>query len=145
MLGPALGAAAIAAGMANVSAIRSQPTGFMTGGYTGDIAKDQIAGVVHGQEFVMNAAAIQRIGVGNLDALQRGDMSCLQRPQVVNNYSQSTTQESTPQTVSPTINIAVVSEYESAEQWLAMQEGVKRIMQINRDNGEELATIVNAS
>ncbi|MFQ1018070.1 tape measure protein [Gilliamella sp. BG7] len=148
-VGPALGAtaaaAAIAAGMANVSAIRSQPTGFMTGGYTGDIARDQIAGVVHGQEFVMNAAATQRIGVSNLEALQRGDMSGLQRPQVVNNYSQSTTQESAPQTVSPTINIALVSDYESAKEWLSTQEGVKQIMQINRDNGEELATIVNAS
>ncbi|MWP63113.1 tape measure protein [Gilliamella sp. Pas-s25] len=148
-VGPALGAtaaaAAIAAGMANVAAIRSQPTGFMTGGYTGDIARDQIAGVVHGQEFVMNAAATQRIGVSNLEALQRGDMSGLQRPQVVNNYSHSTTQDSAPQTVSPIINIALVSDHESAEEWLSTQEGVKQIMQINRDNGEELATIVNAS
>ncbi|OCG15995.1 hypothetical protein A9G24_01225 [Gilliamella sp. App6-5] len=148
-VGPALGAAAaamaIATGMANVSAMRSQSTGFMTGGYTGNIARNQIAGVVHGQEFVMNAAATQRIGVDNLEALQRGDINGLQRPQVVNNYSQSTTQENTPQTVSPTINIALVSDYESAEQWLATQEGVKRVMQINRDNGEELAMIVNAS
>ncbi len=147
-IGPALGAAAaaaaIAAGMANVSAIRSQSTGFMAGGYTGDIGRNKIAGVVHGQEFVMNAAATRRIGVDNLEALQRGDMSSLQYPQVVNNYSQSSTQENTPQTVSPIINIALVSDFESAEQWLSTQEGIKQIMRINRDNGEELATIVNA-
>lgn len=147
-IGPALGAAAaaaaIATGMANVSAIRSQSTGFMAGGYTGDIGRNKIAGVVHGQEFVMNAAATRRIGVDNLEALQRGDMSSLQYPQVVNNYSQSSTQENTPQTVSPIINIALVSDFESAEQWLSTQEGIKQIMRINRDNGEELATIVNA-
>ena len=147
-IGPALGAAAaaaaIAAGMANVSAIRSQSTGFMAGGYTGDIGRNKIAGVVHGQEFVMNAAATRRIGVDNLEELQRGDMSSLQYPQVVNNYSQSSTQENTPQTVSPIINIALVSDFESAEQWLSTQEGIKQIMRINRDNGEELATIVNA-
>ena len=148
-IGPALGAtaaaAAVASGMANVAAIRSQSTGFMAGGYTGDIGRNKIAGVVHGQEFVMNAATTRRIGVDNLEALQRGDMSSLQYPQVVNNYSQSSTQENTPQTVSPIINIALVSDFESAEQWLSTQEGIKQIMQINRDNGEELATIVNAS
>lgn len=81
-VGPALGAAAaaaaIAAGMANVAAIRSQ--GFMTGGYTGDVGKSQIAGVVHGQEFVMNAAATNRIGVANLQALQSGAASIQSAP-----------------------------------------------------------------
>lgn len=75
-VGPALGAAAaaaaIAAGMANVAAIRSQNTGFMSGGYTGNMARDEVAGVVHGKEFVMDAEATSRIGVGNLEALQRG-------------------------------------------------------------------------
>jgi len=79
-VGPALGAAAaaaaIAAGMANVAAIRSQgTTGYMTGGYTGDGPQGAIAGVVHGQEFVMNAAATNRIGVANLQALQSGAAS----------------------------------------------------------------------
>jgi hypothetical protein len=63
-VGPALGvaaaAAAIAAGLANVQAIRSTPQGFKSGGYTGNFGKDQVAGVVHGQEFVMNADATAR-------------------------------------------------------------------------------------
>lgn len=75
-VGPALGAAAaaaaIAAGMANVSAIRSQNTGFKEGGYTGSIGVNEIAGVVHGQEFVMDAATTARLGVGNLEALRSG-------------------------------------------------------------------------
>lgn len=57
MVGPALGiaaaAAAVAAGLANVQAIRSQPEGYATGGYTGDGGKYEPAGVVHRGEFVV--------------------------------------------------------------------------------------------
>jgi len=75
-VGPALGiaaaAAAISAGMQNVQAIRAQPIGFQQGGYTGDAPRNAVAGAVHGQEFVMNAAATKRIGVQNLQTLQKG-------------------------------------------------------------------------
>lgn len=75
-VGPALGAAAaaaaIAAGMANVAQIRSQSTGYKTGGYTGNIGVNEVAGVVHGREYVMDANATSRIGVANLQALQNG-------------------------------------------------------------------------
>lgn len=59
VVGPALGAAAagaaIIAGIANVQAIRSQNAGFAAGGYTGERARNSVAGVVHGQEFVVRA------------------------------------------------------------------------------------------
>lgn len=55
-----------------LSSILSKVGGFMEGGFTGSIAKDQVAGVVHGQEFVMDAATTSRIGVANLEALRRG-------------------------------------------------------------------------
>lgn len=75
-VGPALGAAAaaaaITAGMANVQAIRSQGSGFKDGGYTGNVPRDAVAGNVHGQEYVFDAAATRRIGVANLDAMRRG-------------------------------------------------------------------------
>ena len=45
---------------------------FQSGGFTGNVATDQVAGVVHGQEFVLNAAATRRLGVGNLNALNMG-------------------------------------------------------------------------
>lgn len=76
-IGPALGAAAaaaaIVAGMANVKAIRQQPIGFMQGGWTGNMGTSQVAGVVHGREYVMDAASTSRIGRNNLDALRSGD------------------------------------------------------------------------
>jgi lambda family phage tail tape measure protein len=47
--------------------------GFMSGGYSGDIPTNQIAGVVHGQEFIFDAAATSRIGPENLEAMRRGE------------------------------------------------------------------------
>ena len=49
------------------------PKGFATGGYTGNMGINQVAGVVHGQEYVLNAKATKRIGVSNLERLNRGD------------------------------------------------------------------------
>ena len=45
---------------------------FASGGYTGNIPQSDIAGVVHGQEYVMDAAATRRLGVPFLEALQSG-------------------------------------------------------------------------
>jgi phage-related minor tail protein len=47
--------------------------GFQDGGYTGDGAEGEVAGVVHGKEFVMDAAATKRIGAGNLEKMSRGE------------------------------------------------------------------------
>lgn len=45
--------------------------GFATGGYTGDGPKLEPAGVVHKGEFVLSKAAVERLGVGNLEALHQ--------------------------------------------------------------------------
>jgi tape measure domain-containing protein len=45
---------------------------YATGGYTGPGGKYQPAGVVHKGEYVFDAAATRKIGVGNLEALRRG-------------------------------------------------------------------------
>lgn len=74
---------ASAAGMAGMMAVVALAAalpamlgkGFMTGGYTGSMATDQIAGVVHGQEYVFDADATRRIGVHNLEALRNGNLS----------------------------------------------------------------------
>lgn len=46
--------------------------GFAGGGYTGNGPADQVAGVVHGGEYVMSKPAVDRIGVKRLEALHRG-------------------------------------------------------------------------
>lgn len=45
---------------------------FSGGGSTGDGAVDEIAGFVHGKEYVFDAEATARIGVDNLEAIRRG-------------------------------------------------------------------------
>ncbi|MEZ7502288.1 phage tail tape measure protein [Psychrobacter sp. Arc29] len=48
------------------------PQGFKAGGYTGNMGVNQIAGAVHGQEYVFDAQATKRIGVDNLNAMRSG-------------------------------------------------------------------------
>src|SRR5574344_253137 len=65
--------AAVAAQTASiVGNIKSVADGFYTGGYTGNIGTREVAGVVHGQEYVLNAEATKRVGRGTLDALHNG-------------------------------------------------------------------------
>lgn len=45
--------------------------GFATGGYTGNGAASQAAGIVHGGEYVFSKKATDRIGVGNLEAMHK--------------------------------------------------------------------------
>lgn len=63
-------------GYANVGLIAAQTVagiaGFATGGYTGDMGRGDVAGVVHGQEYVLNAAATKRVGVDTLNAINSG-------------------------------------------------------------------------
>lgn len=61
--------AVLAAGFAQVASIASQ--GFKSGGYTGSVSRDSVAGVVHGQEYVMNANATAQY-LPLLEMLNRG-------------------------------------------------------------------------
>ena len=82
------GAAAI--GVAAVIAAIAASKAFKDGGYTGDYGTDDIAGVVHGREYVMDAQTTQRIGVRNLEALQRGTANIQRSDNVVTNYNNVT-------------------------------------------------------
>lgn len=46
--------------------------GYASGGYTGNGGRNQVAGVVHKGEYVFDAGATNRIGVGNLAAMRNG-------------------------------------------------------------------------
>ena len=67
-------AEAVATGAGILSTLKSvQMAGFKQGGYTGNMGASQVAGVVHGQEYVFDAQSTKRIGVDNLNAMRRGD------------------------------------------------------------------------
>ncbi|QLJ16796.1 tape measure protein [Pseudomonas putida] len=79
IVGPALapGAMATALTIANplasaVGMTAMSGVGFMDGGYTGHGRKDEVAGPVHRGEYVFDAEATARIGVGTLEAISDG-------------------------------------------------------------------------
>jgi tape measure domain-containing protein len=60
-----IGVSALAAGVLAMAA-------FEEGGYTGRGSRKRVAGVVHGDEFVLNSAATHRVGVDNLERINAG-------------------------------------------------------------------------
>lgn len=48
------------------------PLSLASGGYTGDEPRDKATGIVHGQEYVLNADTTARLGRSTLDALNAG-------------------------------------------------------------------------
>ena len=145
-VGPALGAAAaaaaIAAGMANVAQIRAQNTGgYKEGGYTGSIGVNEVAGVVHGQEFVMDAATTARVGVANLEALRSGAAQVTQNSA---NGSQNGTQGAAPVAgenggnVGNTTNVRMITVLDPAlvGDYLATPEGEQVFVNTIRRNSD---------
>lgn len=59
-------------GVAILASVAALFGGFAAGGYTGNGGKLQPAGIVHRGEFVFNADAVNRIGIGNLEAMHNG-------------------------------------------------------------------------
>lgn len=71
-VGPVLAVAAMAAILAAGYGVIE---GFESGGYTGDGARGEVAGVVHRGEFVVPAHVVDRVGLGNLTAMTSGAQS----------------------------------------------------------------------
>lgn len=63
-------AAQTASIVSNIKAVSD--AGFQSGGYTGNGSVSDVAGVVHGKEYVLNAEATKRVGVGTLNAINNG-------------------------------------------------------------------------
>lgn len=82
---PAMAAMAETTGFA--LALASAKPGFMSGGYTGDLPFNSVAGVVHGQEFVVNAPATAA-NRDVLEAMNRGERVTGQSVNIqIDNYS----------------------------------------------------------
>ena len=146
-VGPALGAAAaaaaIAAGLANVQQIRSQNAGFKEGGYTGSIGVNEVAGVVHGREYVMDANATARIGVANLQALQAGAAGVQRNGEQAGAASVGSAPAAAPAPIVTTsFNAVVVQSKEAALAGLKSSEGQAFIIETIEQNGSTVAKIV---
>lgn len=120
---------AIAAGMVNIASIQSQEMpGFRSGGYTGNMPTNDVAGVVHGREYVFDAASTARIGRENLDAMRRGDSSP--------GYN-------SPPTVN--VNVAIVGTEAEARQWLESSDGEQVIVDVVAKNAKRLNPILKSA
>jgi hypothetical protein len=71
LLGSAVGGAT-GGGGAPMFGPSNPGVGFASGGFTGNISRHKIAGLVHGQEGVLNTRGLTTLGVPNLNALNRG-------------------------------------------------------------------------
>ena len=84
LLGAVVSAALIATLKAAVAVARSAAQGFESGGYTGNVGTKDVAGVVHGQEFVINARAtkqfrpmLEEMNKGRLPMIDNGEFSAM--------------------------------------------------------------------
>lgn len=87
---------AAAVGMTAMSGV-----GFMEGGFTGFGPKDEIAGPVHRGEYVFDAQATARIGVGTLEALSNG------RPAIIGSGGGSAPVVQAPSATTPDMNVQI--------------------------------------
>lgn len=100
---PAVATTTLQTGVIPAAIQALNPKGFKQGGYTGNIGVNQIAGAVHGQEYVFDAAATKRIGVDNLNAMRRGDkVSGDVSINIINNSSAKVTASDDGQTITIT-------------------------------------------
>lgn len=69
---PAVATTTMQTGVLQAAVSALSPKGFKSGGYTGNYGTSEVAGVVHGKEYVLNAEATKRVGVNTLNAINNG-------------------------------------------------------------------------
>ncbi|WP_368881899.1 tape measure protein [Shewanella algae] len=108
----------------------TQLTGFKTGGYTGSVGVNDVAGLVHGREFVFDHQATSRIGVDNLEALRTGRLASDDLARRVNSDFKRAAADGVMQTVQITNNIYPQST-ETTSSGMQDNESQKMIKRIN--------------
>lgn len=124
-IAPAMGAAAAALQVAQAASIKSvNMSGFKSGGYTGNIGLNQEAGVVHGQEYVLNAAATRRVGINTLNAINNGGTIQAERQA----QASAKVQGSKPQAIDNNLRVIMVKDENEAKDWLYSPDGEKAFL-----------------
>lgn len=117
---PAVAATTVQTGVLTAAMQAFTPTGFESGGYTGNMGTKAVAGVVHGQEYVFNAKATKNIGAKNLDTFAKtGELPNQQQAQ-------------------PTTNIINVFDESELRNAMATPSGEKIIMNVIKRNRSKL-------
>ncbi|MFV5381382.1 tape measure protein [Acinetobacter towneri] len=131
-IAPAMGAAAAALQVAQAASIKStNMTGFKSGGYTGNYGTNQVAGVVHGQEYVLNAEATKRVGVNTLNAINNGGAIQAEKQAQAN----ARVQAANPQPIENKVQVGIFDDRSDMLDQMRGREGEKIVMYHLRRNG----------
>lgn len=135
-IAPAVGAAAAALQVAQAASIKStNMSGFKSGGYTGNIGLNQEAGVVHGQEYVLNAAATRRVGVDTLNAINNGGTIQAEKQA----QASAKAQTANPQPIENNLRVIFVRDENEAKEILYGPDGEKAFLYHQKRNKSKLA------
>lgn len=138
-IAPAVGAAAAALQVAQAASIKStNMTGFKSGGYTGNIGLNQEAGVVHGQEYVLNAEATKRVGINTLNAINNGGTIQAERQAQASAKVGGTGQQSTPQNlqINNILDPSIVGDF------MGTSSGTKTFMNFIKNNRSSIKAVI---
>lgn len=131
-IAPAVGAAAAALQVAQAASIKStNMSGFKSGGYTGNYGTNQVAGVVHGQEYVLNAEATKRVGVNTLNAINNGGAIQAEKQAQAN----ARVQAANPQPIENKVQVGIFDDRSDMLDQMRGREGEKIVMYHLRRNG----------
>jgi tape measure domain-containing protein len=139
----ALAAAAGVAAAANVATISG--VGFREGGYTGPGGVNDVAGVVHGKEFVMNAGATSRIGVANLQALQSGAAGVQKSSDRAGSANSPNFGPAPAPVINNSMSAVVVQSRDAALAAIKSAEGQAFIIETIEQNGGTVARIIGGN
>lgn len=134
-IAPAMGAAAAALQVAQAASIKSvNMQGFKSGGYTGNYGTSEVAGVVHGKEYVLNAEATKRVGINTLNAINNGGTIQAEKQAQAN----AKVQGSQAPNVNLNPNFVIVDEREKLGDYLFGPDGKKAFVKFFKQNKREL-------
>lgn len=133
-----LGTAAIVA-LGAVAAVYGLTKGFKTGGYTGDVGTDEVAGVVHGQEYVMTADKTAKYRP-ILDSMKNGTFEANHLADTAPPRMQSSNQ--TPQGQNPTIHIHNHGIDEAIEDWFKGSSSDKHVVNKISRNRSSISQVI---
>ena len=113
-----------------ISSVAAPTTGYKTGGYTGNYGTSEVAGVVHGQEYVLNAEATKRVGINTLNAINNG--GTIQAEKVAQANAKASGGNSSNINLNP--NFVIVDERESMSDYLFSPDGTKAFVKFFKRN-----------
>ena len=135
---PAVATTTMQTGVLQAAVSALSPKGFKSGGYTGNIGLNQEAGVVHGQEYVLNAAATRRVGVDTLNAINNGGTIQAERQAQANAKVGGTGQQSTPQNlqINNILDPSIVGDF------MGTSSGTKTFMNFIKNNRSSIKAVI---